>query len=429
MPKETKLYDLLEVSPDASESELKKNYRKLALKYHPDKTLNVTHGIIGSLLIDNIVGRFNQNVDGGEKFKEISHAYEILSDPQKREVYDRYGEEGLNGDGGGGPGMSPGDLFSHLFGGGFGGGMFEGGGRPKGPRRGKDMAHALKVSLEDLYKGKVSKLALQKAVLCSKCEGRGGKEGATRSCGTCQGRGVKVILRQMGPMIQQVQQTCPDCNGEGEIINPKDRCTACKGKKTSSERKILEVFVDKGMTNGQKITFAGEGDQSPGVIPGDIIIVIEEKEHPKFNRKGDDLHMDVKIDLLTALAGGNFTITHLDDRVLLVTIIPGEVIRPGDVKCIVGEGMPAYKRPYDKGNLYIKFDVEFPPQNFASSEQLRLLESILPPRLNNPQPTADMEEVVLSSVDPMQQGRANYHQEADGDDEDGASSNVRCAQQ
>ncbi|KAI8847734.1 hypothetical protein BC829DRAFT_490540 [Chytridium lagenaria] len=369
MPKETKLYDLLEVAPDASESDLKKSYRKLALKYHPDK-----------------------NQDGGEKFKEISHAYEILSDPQKRETYDRYGEEGLSGEGG--PGMSPvtSSRISLVV---------------------VSVAECSKVEVVPRDPGgKVTKLALQKNVLCAKCDGRGGKEGATRSCGNCQGRGVKVILRQMGPMIQQVQQTCPDCNGEGEIINAKDRCKACNGKKTTSERKILEVFVDKGMSHGQKITFSGEGDQAPGMVPGDIIIVIEEKEHPRFNRKGDDLHME-----------------HLDDRVLLVSIIPGEVIKPGDIKCIAHEGMPAYKRPYDKGNLYIKFDIEFPPPNFARPETLRMLETILPPRANNPQVTADMEEVVLTTPDPMQQSRASYNQDGPDDDDEGGAPNVKCAQQ
>ncbi|KAJ3196252.1 Type I HSP40 co-chaperone [Irineochytrium annulatum] len=391
---------------------------KLALKYHPDK-----------------------NPDAGDKFKEISHAYEVLSDQQKRDVYDRYGEEGLSGEGG--PGMSPNDLFSHLFGGGFGGSDFfgGGGGRPKGPRKGKDMAHALKVSLEDLYKGKVSKLALQKQVLCAKCDGRGGKEGATKTCSTCQGRGIKIILRQMGPMIQQVQQACPDCGGEGEIIAAKDRCKGCNGKKVTTERKvscfqqefwrrtdinvmdvqILEVFVDKGMSNGQKITFNGEGDQAPGIVPGDIIIVIEEKEHPRFNRKNDDLHIEVKIDLLTALAGGQFHIQHLDDRVLLVTILPGEVIKPGDVKCIVGEGMPAYKRPYDKGNLYVKFDVDFPASNFATADQMAMLEKVLPPRNPVPMIQGDVEEVMLATVDPMQQQRANYNADSGNEDEEGGA--------
>jgi DnaJ family protein A protein 2 len=138
----------------------------------------------------------------------------------------------------GGAGMSPEDLFSHLF----GGGMFGGGGggrsRPSGPRKGKDMAHALKVTLEDLYKGKVSKLALQKQVICSGCQGKGGKDGAVKTCSGCQGRGIKIIMRQLGPMIQQMQQTCGDCNGEGEIINAKDRCKVCNGKKIINERKV-----------------------------------------------------------------------------------------------------------------------------------------------------------------------------------------------
>ncbi|KAJ3331330.1 Type I HSP40 co-chaperone [Blyttiomyces sp. JEL0837] len=384
-------------------ADLKKAYRKLALKYHPDK-----------------------NPDAGDKFKEISMAYEILS---QRDLYDRYGEEGLN-DGPGGPGMSPGDLFSQLFGGGqdfFGGG----GGRSRGPRRGKDMAHSLKVSLEDLYKGKTSKLALQKQVLCGPCEGKGGKDGATKVCATCQGRGVKIIMRQMGPMIQQMQQTCPDCAGEGEIINPKDRCKSCNGKKVQTERKILEVFIDKGMSDGQKITFAGEGDQAPGIIPGDIIIVVEEKSHPRFKRKGDDLYIDVKLDLLSALAGGQFAVTHLDDRVLLVNILPGEVIQPGDIKCIVGEGMPAYKRPYDKGNLFVKFEIIFPPSNWAGIDKIKQLEDVLPARTpaDAPPRGAEVEEVVLSTVDPMQQKRANYGHDDGEDEDDNPQPGVQCAQQ
>ncbi|KAJ3122639.1 Type I HSP40 co-chaperone [Physocladia obscura] len=385
----------------------------MALKYHPDK-----------------------NPDAGDKFKEISHAYEVLSDSQKREVYDRYGEEGLEGAAGGPGGMNPGDLFSQLFGGGGGGDPFgfggRGGGRPSGPRRGKDMAHSLKVSLEDLYKGKTSKLALQKQVLCGPCEGRGGKVGATKTCSSCNGRGVKIVIRQMGPMIQQMQQTCPDCNGEGETINAKDKCTACNGKKVSNERKILEVFIDKGMTDGQKITFTGEADQAPGVVPGDIIIVVEEKPHDRFKRKGADLFIDIKLDLLTALAGGHFTIQHLDDRILMVHILPGEVIKPDEIKCINGEGMPVHKRPFDKGNLYIKFEIVFPESNWVSEEQLKALEKILPARPKLPSTKGkEVEEVVLSSVDPMQQKRSQGDMEED-DDEEGhghGGPGVQCAQQ
>ncbi|KAI8810068.1 hypothetical protein BJ742DRAFT_867995 [Cladochytrium replicatum] len=405
MVKDTKYYDLLEVDPSASESDLKKAYRKLALKYHPDK-----------------------NPDAGDKFKEISHAYEILSDSQKRRIYDDYGEEGLSGDGGMG-GVSPEDLFSQIF----GGGMFGGGGRgkPSGPRRGKDMAHALKVTLEELYKGKVSKLALQKQIICPKCDGKGGKEGAVKSCAGCNGRGVKIIMRQIGPMIQQMQQTCPDCNGEGEVIREKDRCKHCSGKKVLSERKILEVHIDKGMRDNQKIPFAGEGDQAPGIIPGDVIIVVQEKEHDRFKRTNDDLHYEAKIDLLTALAGGQITIPHLDDRVLLVSILPGEVIKPGEIKCITGEGMPAYKRPYDRGNLFVRFEIIFPPPNWGPSEKVTELEKILPARPAI-QDISDrvVDEVVLTNVDPMQHERNQRNQDnGDDDDEGGHGPSVQCAQQ
>jgi len=406
MPPSTKFYDILEVSPDASESELKKAYRKLALKYHPDK-----------------------NPDAGDKFKDISHAYEILSDPQKRQVYDRYGEEGLNGDGGMGHGVSPEDLFSQLF----GGGMFGGGGgrsRPSGPKKGKDMAHALKVTLEDLYKGKVSKLALSKNVLCGGCEGRGGKEGAMKSCSGCNGRGIKIIMRQIGPMIQQMQQTCPECNGEGETIKEKDRCRSCMGRKTVSERKILEVFVDKGMTDGQKITFTGEGDQAPGIIPGDVIIVLEEKEHPLFKRKGSDLYLEKEIDLATALCGGEFIVEHLDERKLLVTILPGEVIKPGEVKSITNEGMPIYKRPFDKGHLYIKFEIKFPPARWIDDSRLSQLASLFPIREKIAYKNEEVEEVVLSNVDPMQQGKASSQMDMDEDEgHSHGGPGVQCAQQ
>lgn len=405
MVKETKFYDTLGVSPDASENDLKKAYRKLALKYHPDK-----------------------NPEAGDKFKEISHAYEVLSDSEKRQMYDQFGEEGLNGQGGMG-GMDAEDLFSQLFGGGiFGGGGR--GGRPSGPRRGKDMVHQLKVSLEDLYKGKTTKLALQKHVLCSKCEGRGGKEGSVKTCNTCHGQGVRVIMRQMGPMVQQIQQPCGDCQGQGETIDEKDRCKECQGRKINNERKILEVHIDKGMRDGQKITFNGEGDQAPGIVPGDIIIALDEKPHPIFQRKGDDLTYEAKIDLLTALAGGQFAIPHLDDRVLLVTVLPGEAIHPGMVKVIPNEGMPAY-RHHNHGNLFVKFTVEFPNNNWTDAETIAKLETILPAR--QPLPSfgdKHIDEVVMADADAYQtsRGHGHAHDEDDEDDPRGAPG-VQCAQQ
>lgn len=410
----THLYDVLEIQPSASEQEIKKAYRKLAMKYHPDKNAH--------------------DPAAADKFKDVGHAYEILSDPQKRQVYDQYGEEGLNGDAGMGTGMSAEDLFSQFFSG--GGGMFGGGGgmQQQGPKRSRDIVHVHKVSLEDLYKGKVSKLALQKSVLCSKCDGRGGKEGAVKKCSGCGGAGMKTMMRQMGPMIQRFQTICPDCSGEGEIIRDKDRCKQCHGKKTVTERKVLHVPVDKGMQANQKITFSGEGDQGPDIVPGDVVFIIEQKKHDRFERKGDDLYYKAEIDLLTALAGGTIVIEHLDDRFLQVSILPGEVISPGTIKQIRGQGMPSY-RHHDMGNLYIHFDVKFPEDNFNTPEKLMLLEEVLPPRaLPELNPDAMVEDVVLEPVDERDQARAQQqggHGMHDEDDDmhGGSGERVQCASQ
>ena len=311
MVKDTKFYDILGVGPDAGDAQLKTAYRKGALKFHPDKNAH--------------------DPTAAERFKEISHAYETLSDPQKRQLYDQYGEEGLEQGGMGGGGMAAEDLFAQFFGGGGGpfGGMFGGGMRDTGPKKARTIHHVHKVSLEDIYRGKVSKLALQKSVICPKCEGRGGKEGAVKTCSGCNGQGMKTMVRQMGPMIQRFQTVCPDCNGEGEMIREKDKCKQCNGKKTVIERKVLHVHVDRGVRTGTKIDFRGEGDQMPGVAPGDVQFEIEQKPHARFQRKGDDLFYNAQIDLLTALAGGAIYIEHLDDRWLTVEVVPGEIISPG----------------------------------------------------------------------------------------------------
>ena len=255
----------------------------------------------------------------------------MLADPQKRQVYDQYGKEGLE-QGGGGAGMNAEDLFAQFFGGGSAfGGMFGGGMRETGPKKARTIHHVHKVSLEDIYRGKVSKLALQKSIICPACDGRGGKEGAVKTCPGCNGAGMKTMMRQMGPMIQRFQTVCPDCQGEGETIREKDRCKRCLGKKTVVERKVLHVHVDRGVKTGHKIDFRGEGDQMPGVLPGDVQFEIEQKPHPRFQRKDDDLFYHAEIDLLTALAGGVIYIEHLDDRWVTVNIFPGDPITPG--KC------------------------------------------------------------------------------------------------
>lgn len=285
------------------------------------------------------------------------------------------------------------------------------------------------MALEDLYKGKTSKLALQKTVKCPKCDGIGGKEGSVKVCAGCNGMGMKTMVRQMGPMIQRFQTVCPDCNGQKEIIKEKDRCKQCSGKKTIFERKVIHVPVDKGMKDGQRITFNGEGDSGPDIIPGDVIFVIEQKPHDRFQRKDDNLIYKAEIDLLTALAGGRIAIEHLDERWLDVAILPGEVISPGEVKVIKGQGMPSY-RHHDHGDMFITFDIKFPEDNFAPPELLEKLAGILPPRPEVKIPADAMtEEVNLEPLDEAAQARAAGNAMDEDDDEHPGGERVQCASQ
>ncbi|XP_061535512.1 dnaJ homolog subfamily A member 1 [Phycodurus eques] len=405
MVKETGFYDTLGVKPIATPDELKRAYRKLALKYHPDK-----------------------NPTEGEKFKQISQAYEVLSDAKKREIYDRGGEKAIKeggpggGSGGGGSFASPMDIFDLFFG---------GGSRMHRERKGKNIVHQISVTLEDLYNGATRKLSVQKNSICERCEGRGSRKGAAQMCMSCHGTGMQVRVHQLVPgMVQQVSTVCHGCQGQGQRISQKDRCKACGGRKMLRQKKILEVHIDKGMRDGQKIVFHGEGDQEPGLEPGDIIIVLDLQEHPRFTRKGDDLTMSMELQLVEALCGFQKPVQTLDNRTLLVTSHPGELIKPGDTKCVCNEGMPMHRRPFEKGRLIIHFSVVFPKANFLPKNKLKELESYLPVKVDTEQPESMDDDLYiyadLEDCD-LENRKRHRHQHYYMDEDDYASTGgVQC---
>lgn len=370
------------------------------------------------------------------QFKEVTGAYEVLSDPEKKQIYDQYGEEGLKEGGmGGGGGGSPFDIFEAMFGGnpfGPGGGGGRGGGRQR-QRKGEDVVHGLKVSLEDLYNGVTKKLSLAKNVLCPKCDGKGSKSGASGHCGTCKGSGVRVVVRQIAPgMVQQMQTVCNECRGSGQVISEKDKCGQCHGQKVVQEKKVLEVHIEKGMVNNQKITFQGEADEAPGTVPGDIIFVVQEKEHATFKRKGPDLFLEKSISLAEALCGFQMTVTHLDKRPLVISTNEGDIIKPNSFKAVYDEGMPTYQSPFQKGKLFVHFNVKFPAPGDLSDEELAALANVLG-KPTPPAVTDDHEECTMHDVDMESEMRRNKQQQRnatdDSDDEGDGGQRVQCAQQ
>ncbi|MBA0864547.1 hypothetical protein Goshw_004129 [Gossypium schwendimanii] len=459
----TKYYEILGVPKTATQDDLKKAYRKAAIKNHPDKggdpekkvacLVMLVFETIKNLGFELCCSDVDLDVSVWMGFKELAQAYEVLSDPEKREIYDQYGEDALKeGMGGGGGAHDPFDIFQSFF----GGNPFGGGGSSRGrrQRRGEDVIHPLKVSLEDLYNGTSKKLSLSRNIICSKCKGKGSKSGASMKCSGCQGSGMKVSIRHLGPsMIQQMQHPCNDCKGTGETINDKDRCPQCKGEKVVQEKKVLEVNVEKGMQNGQKITFPGEADEAPDTVTGDIVFVLQQKDHPKFKRKGDDLFVEHTLTLTEALCGFHFILTHLDGRQLLIKTHHGEVVKPvvlmaiirlqmnpvhvfvDQFKAINDEGMPMYQRPFMRGKLYIHFTVDFPDS--LAPEQCKALEAVLPPRTSvqlTDMELDECEETTLYDVnieEEMRRKQAQAAQEAYEEDDDmhGGAQRVQCAQQ
>lgn len=354
---------------------------------------------------------------GDEKhFQKLQEAYDCLSNPEKKELYDQGGKEAVERGGAGGGD----DLFSALFG-------QQRSRASRGPQKGESVVHKLQVSLENLYMGKTFKMSVSRQRV--KYPAGMTAQDATTTCKTCGGQGAVLRTQRMGPMIQQVQARCPDCHGQGKSF--KD------GVSVVQEKKTLEVRVDPGMKHGQKIVMAGEADENPGMEPGDVVFVLVQQEHKMFQRKGGDLVIEKSLTLKEALCGTSFPIKHLDERVIIVKIPQGQVIKPNSLKFIAAEGMPLWKRPFEKGRLFLLFKVEFPER--LDADACKQLAAALPKKPEPKMPTGDhVEEVesplVESSIDEFGKvgfsaDMGNAYESDDEDEHGGQGQRVQCANQ
>jgi molecular chaperone DnaJ len=337
-------YEVLGVSRDVNEADLKKSYKRMASKHHPDRK-------------------------GGdeEKFKEAKEAYDILSDAQKRAAYDQYGHAGVDPSAAGGPGGGAGnfsDIFGDVFGDIFGGGA-GGQGRSRA-YRGSDLRYNMELSLEDAVFGKSVKIKIPTLVSCKSCAGSGAKKGSQpTTCTTCGGTGQVRI--QQG--FFSVQQTCPHCHGQGKTIS--DPCGTCHGQGRTEERKTLSVKVPPGVDNGDRIRLGGEGEAGENGGPaGDLYVQVHVKQHAIFERDGSDLLCQVPISVATAALGGELEVPTLDGRVKLK--IPGET-QTGKMFRLRGKGVkPVRGGPV--GDLLCRVIVETPVK--LTSKQKELLREL-----------------------------------------------------
>lgn len=381
------LYQILGVEASATSNEIKKAYRKLALKYHPDKVTE------------------EERLEAEIKFKDISHAYEVLIDEDKRNNYDLYGTADDNGGFGAGGGAGyGGNPYDNFFGAGgaefdandfanFFNGMGMNGHGPNGKKpenkfKTDDAKMEVEVTLEDLYNGKTIRSTSTRNIICNHCKGTGAKKNAiSKVCNSCEGKGSNIRIRRVGPgLVTQENVDCNTCKGTGRVNRPKDLCKKCKGTKVIDETKILEFEIKKGSKTGESVILKEESDEYPGKRTGDIILTFHCKSHAYFTRKGNDLYCHYTIPLVDSLCGFSKVMTkHLDGRLIQVSTPKGKVIRPGDFIQIKGEGMPikdsdlSWFSKTTKGDLFIEIDIEFPKDNwYLEKNDLLKLRNVLP---------------------------------------------------
>lgn len=366
-------YEILEVSKTAGETEIKKAYRKMALKYHPDKNPG--------------------DSEAEEKFKEAAEAYEILRDPDKRQRYDRFGHEGVRGNAGaGGFGMSMDDIFSNfgdIFGsafGGFGGG-FGSSSRRRHVNRGSNLRVKVKLTLDEVANGVKKKIKVNKYIKCDACSGSGAKGGSSYStCSTCHGTGqvTRVTNTFLGQM--QTTSTCPTCGGEGQTITSK--CTSCGGDGIVRGEEVISIDIPAGVSEGMQLSVSGKGNAGArGGINGDLIVLVEEIEHDDLVRDGDNLIYNQFISYTDAALGCNISVPTLDGAAK-IKIEPGT--QSGKVLRLKNKGVP-HLQHYGRGDLLVNISV-WTPQNLTREER-NILESLGKSENFTPNPTRSQRNI------------------------------------
>ncbi len=350
-------YEILGVTKSASDDEIKKAYRKLAIKYHPDKNPD--------------------DKAAEEKFKEAAEAYEVLSNTEKRQRYNQYGHAGVGGASGGGGGgqygggMNMDDIFSQfgdIFGGGgFGGGRSSGGGRRV--MRGSNLRVKVKLNLQEVAKGVEKKLKVNKFVSCGTCKGSGAKNGQYDTCKLCNGSGVQVRTQQTFLGAMQTQTTCSGCNGEGKTVN--DKCNTCHGDGIVRAEEVISINIPAGVAEGMQLSVGGKGNAAPrGGINGDLLVLIEEEEHLELKRDGSNLFYDSYVNFADAALGTSIEIPTVDAKVK-IKIEPGT--QSGKVLRLKGKGLPDVNS-YGTGDLLVNINVWTPQA--LSAEEKKALETL-----------------------------------------------------